>query len=469
MILGAAMAAPYAVPRRYCLRQYAPLFYQSFFLLHVFYRRVRHTSLMKIAYHFLGCRLNEAENEQIAREMAAHGHEMVALEDAPDVIILNTCGVTCDAMRKSRNLARRMAALHPKLLVLMGCAIDLMASGEHPVEDDELIEDCEKDITIVRILRDDRKNASSIVLKNIEKIEAQQPNEKAAYQLRMRSFIKIQDGCNNQCSYCAVRLARGRERSENANDIIDEIQKCLDLGEKEIVLTGVQLGAWHEADHRLSWLIEQILERTSVQRLRLSSIEPWHVRPELWELWKDKRLCPHFHIPVQSGSNDVLAAMRRRTPIEGYLEKLAAIRECIPGVRISTDLIVGFPGETDEMWHETLEFIERAQFDDAHLFRFSPRPNTIAASLPHPVPADIKRQRWNEAQERIQTIQRRRLENAVGTLCHVLWETPVKTLGNQVCWQGYSEHYLKLMRWFDKPMRGVITEEVFGQGDDTAL
>ena len=422
---------------------------------------------MKIAYHFLGCRLNEAENEQIARAMTAKGHEMVTLDDGPDVIVLNTCGVTGDAMRKSRNLARRMAAMEPQILVLMGCAVDLMASGENPLTDGELCRDCNAPIRVIRILREDRKIASEIILDAIASLDAQTSDNPipTPYHLRMRSFIKIQDGCNNQCSYCAVRLARGRERSENAAEIIAEIQKCLDLGEREIVLTGVQLGAWHDETHKLPWLIRQILDNTSVQRLRLSSIEPWHVRQELWELWQDCRLCPHFHIPVQSGCDEVLAAMRRRTPIGGYLEKIAAIRASIPNVRISTDLIVGFPGETEEMWQKTMEFIRNAQFDDVHLFRFSPRPNTAAASLPDPVPPDVKRARWNEAETLIRSIQIERLKNTIGYLGHVLWETPIKTLGNAACWQGYSENYLKFLRWFDKPMRGEITQEQFNDGD----
>lgn len=422
---------------------------------------------MKIAYHYLGCRLNEAENEQIARVMTANGHDMVDPEDAPDVIVLNTCGVTCDAMRKSRNLARRMAALKPRVLVLMGCAIDLMASGETPLNDDELIQTAGTNLQIIRILKPDRPNAASMILKAIESARTSDASDhpQAPYHLRMRSFIKIQDGCNNQCSYCAVRLARGKERSENADDIIAEIQKCLDLGEKEIVLTGVQLGAWHEDSHKLDWLIREILNRTQVQRLRLSSIEPWHVRPELWQLWSDHRLCPHFHIPVQSGCDEVLAAMRRRTPIEGYLEKLHAIRSDVPNARISTDLIVGFPGETHEMWQQTIEFIKNAQFDDVHLFRFSPRPNTVAATLPNPVSPEDKRARWNEADALIRSIQKERLAHFCNTPCRVLWETQVKTIGSSACWQGYSQNYLKFHRWFDQPMRGQITDETFTDSD----
>lgn len=430
--------------------------------------------MLKIAFHYLGCRLNEAENEQIARALVASGHEMCALEDSPDVILLNTCGVTADAMRKSRNLARRMAALHPRLLILMGCAIDLMASGENPLTDDELQKVAENPLTIVRILRQDKPNAAQIVLQAVAECqkaaEAQDASEPPSYRLRMRSFIKIQDGCNNKCSYCAVRLARGPERSEPAQKVIDEINRCLALGEREIVLTGVQLGAYRQDTYVLKDLITDILAKTPVERLRLSSIEPWHIRPELWALWKDKRLCPHFHIPVQSGSDAVLTAMKRRTPIDGYLQKLDAIRADIPHVRISTDLIVGFPGETEDMWQETIAFIKRAEFDDVHLFRFSARPNTLAASLPNPVSPDIKRKRWNEAETLIEAIKTQRLAHTVGTTLRVLWEQALDTEGDLTRWQGYSENYLRIIRKFPKDinMRGVVTAELF-INDDIAL
>lgn len=431
-----------------------------------------------IAFQFLGCRLNEAENEQHARTLVHAGHRITTIDDNPDIIVLNTCGVTCDAMRKSRNYARRMAALAPKILILMGCAVDLMASGEAPITDNELLlaakenNSSNKTIKIIRILRDDRPKTAQIILNAIEENMADEIIDDAeklaaaqSYRLRMRSFIKIQDGCNNQCTYCAVRIARGRERSESTSKIISEINRCLNLGEREIVLTGVQLGAWRENDRRLHDLIKDILDLTPVQRLRIGSIEPWHVRPELWNLWLDKRLCPHFHIPVQSGSDGVLTAMKRRTPIEGYLEKLDAIRSVIPHVRISTDLIVGFPGETNEMWHETMQFIHRAQFDEAHLFRFSPRPNTIAASLPNPIPAEIKKQRWNEAETLIKNIQKIRLQNTIGSKHLVLWETQTTDPQNNVKWTGYSENYLKFERINPSLKRGDITEITFSDQD----
>ena len=427
--------------------------------------------MVRIAFHYLGCRLNEAENEAIARSMTDKGHEIVAIADNPDVIVLNTCGVTADAMRKSRNLMRRFAAAGARLLVLMGCAVDLMQAGENSVSDDDLRQGAKRDddLRIVRIYRDDRPKAADIIARAIDETwNASVAQAPTAYKPRIRCFIKIEDGCNNACTYCSVRLARGRERSVAGADIVEEIRRCLALGEREIVLTGVQLGAWKEGDRRLPDLIGDILSKTDVERLRLSSIEPWHLRPELYELWSDKRLCPHFHTPVQSGSDAVLSMMRRRTHLAEFESKINDLRRKIPNVRVSTDLIVGFPGETDAMWRETLDFIERIGFDDIHLFRFSARPGTIAATLPNPVAPEVKRERWNEAHDRMMQIKRDKMQASIGALCRVLWETR----GHEIVdgkrrWSGYAENYLRLYRYFDadRSMRGTMTWEIFGEND----
>ena len=427
--------------------------------------------MVRIAFHYLGCRLNEAENEAIARSMTDKGHEIVAIADNPDVIVLNTCGVTADAMRKSRNLMRRFAAAGARLLVLMGCAVDLMQAGENSVSDDDLRQGAKRDddLRIVRIYRDDRPKAADIIARAIDETwNASVAQAPTAYKPRIRCFIKIEDGCNNACTYCSVRLARGRERSVAGADIVEEIRRCLALGEREIVLTGVQWGAWKEGDRRLPDLIGDILSKTDVERLRLSSIEPWHLRPELYELWSDKRLCPHFHTPVQSGSDAVLSMMRRRTHLAEFESKINDLRRKIPNVRVSTDLIVGFPGETDAMWRETLDFIERIGFDDIHLFRFSARPGTIAATLPNPVAPEVKRERWNEAHDRMMQIKRDKMQASIGALCRVLWETR----GHEIVdgkrrWSGYAENYLRLYRYFDadRSMRGTVTCEIFGEND----
>lgn len=428
--------------------------------------------MVRIAFHYLGCRLNEAENEALARRMIDAGHEIADSDDNPDIIVLNTCGVTADAMRKSRNLMRRFAAQGVKVLALMGCAVDLMDAGENPVSDEELLaltaDVGAPPLKIVRIRRSDRPQAAAILLRAAASLGDASEASPASYKPRMRCFIKIEDGCNNRCAYCSVRLARGPERSVPSADIIAEIRRCLALGEREFVLTGVQLGAWKEGSRRLECLIADILSQTDARRLRLSSIEPWHLRPELYALWRDSRLCPHFHSPVQSGCDAVLAAMGRRTHLAAYEEKIADLRRLLPNARVSTDIIVGFPGETDAMFRETLAFIERVGFDDIHLFRFSPRPGTVAATLPDAVAPDVKRARRDEAHSLMMRVKRARMQRNVGALCRVLWEFCDDAPKNgKLRWCGYAENYLRLYREFDenKPMRGTITCELFGEND----
>lgn len=417
-----------------------------------------------IALHALGCRLNEAELEQTARVLEKKGHRIVRLEDQPEIILFNTCSVTTEAMRKSRQTARKLCANTPKCLVIMGCALDLMPPGENFFAQDASPEESPK---LLLIRGKDKPRAGELVAKFIEdNADLFEPTpSRPNYRSHTRAFIKIEDGCNNRCSYCSVRLARGLERSETTQSILSNIHAYSTRGIQEIILTGVQLGAWKENERRLPDLLRLILRETDIPRIRLSSIEPWHMRESLWSMWCDEpRLCPHFHIPVQSGSHDVLAAMRRRTPIPAYLNLLRDLRAHIPDVRISTDLIVGFPGETEAHWQETLQFLDDAQLDDAHLFRFSARPGTEAHDMPGQIPPEIKKQRWNEAEERIQKHAAERLKSFVGKTYPVLWESshaksqdPTQTIG------GYSPNYLRFERVFPNPaeMRGQITMETF--------
>lgn len=419
-----------------------------------------------IALHALGCRLNEAELEQTARVLEKSGHTIVRLEDHPEVILINTCSVTTEAMRKSRQIARKLCANAPKCLVVMGCALDLMPEGESFFELDSVNDDLTSpEVLLIRGY--DKPRAGEIIAKYIEDHKnafEPTPNIKE-YISHTRAFIKIEDGCNNRCSYCSVRLARGHERSESTASILQEIKAYSRRGVKEIILTGVQVGAWKEDERRLPDLIQTILKETEIPRIRLSSIEPWHIRESLWSLWcNEPRLCPHFHIPVQSGSDAVLTAMRRRTPIPAYLSLLRDLRTHIPDVRLSTDLIVGFPGETEEHWQETLQFIDEAQFDDAHLFRFSARPGTEAHDMPNQIPPEIKKQRWNEADERIQKHATERLNAFVGKTYPVLWESShTRNSDHPNTIGGYSPNYLRFERAFTDPaaMRGQITLETY--------
>ena len=423
-----------------------------------------------IALHALGCRLNEAELEQTARILEKNGHVIVRLEDHPELILLNTCSVTTEAMRKSRQIARKLCLHAPKCLVVMGCALDLMPEGENFFEFDPS-DPAFVPPKLLMIRGFDKPRAGEIIAQYIREHADlfSEAHNIRNYISHTRAFIKIEDGCNNRCSYCSVRLARGPERSESTKDILRDIHTYTSRGVLEIILTGVQLGAWKEDQRRLPDLLTDILHQTTVPRIRLSSIEPWHIRENLWSLWcNEPRLCPHFHIPVQSGSDAVLTAMRRRTPIPAYLDLIRNLRQHIADVRISTDLIVGFPGETEANWAETLAFIDEAKFDDVHLFRFSARPGTDAYNMPNQVPPDVKKMRWNEAEEHIKRHAAERLKSFVGKSYPVLWESNhAKSTDAQTTTGGYSPNYLRFERTFENPasMRGTLTMETFSMAD----
>lgn len=415
---------------------------------------------MNFALINLGCRLNEAELERLGRELQTRGHTIIATHSLAQALILNTCAVTHEAVRKTRNIARRLAAHKPVLLVLMGCAVNLGETFKDI--------DCEK----LCLRNEDKVNAAQIIDEAVQKY-AIPPHAERAYRSHTRSFIKIQDGCNNRCTYCAIWQARGREKSIALPDVIQEIQELCHNGAQEIILTGVQLGAWLDQNLTLPSLIDAILSQTPIKRLRLSSIEPWHISAELMELYKEPRLCPHLHIPVQSGSNTVLRAMARRGSAEQYLDSIHALRQSIPKLRLSSDLIVGFPNEDESAWQETLNFLQIARFDDCHLFRYSPRPNTLAAHLPQ-ISSETKKQRWHQANALQQTISKAQNTAFLGSEFSVLWESKEErkaTPGFQF-WSGYTENYIRTAKAFPEQnnMRNSISQVTLREyQDETAL
>ena len=409
---------------------------------------------MRITFYSLGCRLNEAELERIGQEFTRHGHTIVKNEkDGADILILNTCGVTTEAMRKSRNLARRLASHHPSLLVILGCAVNLDNNWEIP-----------NDIPLLTITNEQKADAYKLIEAKCRTLptmpERSAPaaaTEPAVHpeireQTHLRSFIKIQDGCNNACTYCAVHIARGREQSEPSDAILQDIRNCIDDGAREIILTGVQLGAWREDGNKLPYLLRRIEKETRIERIRLSSIEPWHIDENYWEIWQNPRFCPHFHIPLQSGCNDILKSMQRRTTVEKYSEIVHNLRTHIKIVRISTDLIVGFPGETEEMWQTTMQTLRHLQFEDLHLFRFSARPGTPAATMPNQINENVKRLRWAEAHACFHAMQAAQMKSYLGTEHSVLWETPDTDASTPEynAWNGYTENYIRVEGHFPK-------------------
>ncbi|MDD5038592.1 MAG: tRNA (N(6)-L-threonylcarbamoyladenosine(37)-C(2))-methylthiotransferase MtaB [Dehalococcoidales bacterium] len=387
----------------------------------------------RVALATLGCKLNQAETELLARQFVEAGYELVSEVDEADVYILNTCTVTNIADVKSRHLLRLAHRRNPKaLLVATGCYAQSSPQALAQIEGVSLVVGNDKKARLPWLLEE------SGYLGCLPSVEIGTDNHHPAF--RTRAFIKVQEGCNNFCSYCIVPLVRGREKSLPVARVMAEVKHRISNGYKEVVLTGSNIGSYDYEGINLAGLLERILTETDVIRLRLSSLQPRELSPELIGLWRDSRLCPHFHLSLQSGSNGVLARMRRRYDTKDYQKAVSLIRTLVPGAAITTDIIVGFPGETEEEFEESYSVCQQLQFSRIHVFTFSPRRGTPAARMLKQVGAKVKKQRSQKmlalAEESADNFRRRFLDK----IMTVLWES---RSGDRV-WSGLTGNYLKI-------------------------
>ncbi len=393
---------------------------------------------MQIYLDSLGCRLNRGEIEQLASELQAAGHRIVGQASEADLAILNTCAVTQAAVSDSRQRSRNLAAQGVSKIVLTGCwaSLEPEAVGTLPGHP-EVVPNSAKDGLLARLKLD----------QEILPIKASPGQEQQRHPRKTRAFIKVQDGCDLHCTFCVTTLARGASQSRPLLEILDAARKAELAGHKEIVLCGVQLGSWGaELQPRMALadLLRAMLMGTSIPRIRLSSLEPWSVTPELLELWVDERLCRHLHLPLQSGSSRILRRMKRRTGLEAFERIMQQVRASIPLVAVTTDIIVGFPGEGEREFEESVQFIDRMNFSGGHVFTYDERPGTEAATYTDQVPNPIRRDRNREVRARLRAASQRFRAARLGMQTSVLWE------GNAVeqedGWQleGWSEEYLRV-------------------------
>jgi threonylcarbamoyladenosine tRNA methylthiotransferase MtaB len=339
----------------------------------------------------LGCRLNEAELEGWARDFRRRGCRIAAGDEPADLLVVNTCAVTAEAVRKSRKLLRRLKRAHPGArLVVSGCAASLTDTDLGEARIDLVVDNADKD-RLVDIAAD------ALALP-----PPTGPDPDAADALfargRQRAFVKVQDGCRYQCTFCITTVARGAERSRAPAEILDEINAVAAAGVQEIVLTGVQLGGYGRDEATtgapdLAGLIAAVLRETDIPRIRLGSVEPWDLPEDFWQLFSDPRVMPHVHLPLQSGADTVLQRMARRCRTEAFARLVADARHAIPDFQVSTDVIVGFPGETQAEWRQTMDFVAAIGFSHLHIFPYSPRAGTRAAAMAEQVPEPVKRER----------------------------------------------------------------------------
>ncbi len=391
-----------------------------------------------IALETLGCKLNQAETELMARELIDAGYQLVPPEEGADIFILNTCTVTHIADRKSRHLLRLAHRRnHQALLIATGCYAEQAPQELAGIPGVGLVVGNKEKSRLPELLRAAERARGA---------RAEPPAEQP--RLRTRSLIKVQDGCRGPCSYCIVPQTRGREHSLPADRIIDEVRSRLAAGYREVVLTGTKIGAYRQDGGGLRHLLERILAETGVKRLRLSSLQPQELLPDLVRLWEDPQLCRHFHLPLQSGCDPVLRRMRRRYSLAEYWEAVNHIRAIVPEAAITTDIIVGFPGETEEEFEEGYRFCRESGFARLHVFPYSPRSGTAAACMPGRVEPGVVKARVKKmldlAKESAYLFQQRFL----GLIVEVLWERGV----GAETWSGITDNYLRV---FTKSRRSL--------------
>jgi len=385
----------------------------------------------------LGCRLNEAELATWTRHLHQRGHAVTRVLEDADVAVVNSCAVTMDAARSSRRIVRRLHRDNPRLrIVVTGCLATLEPETVSPLPGvDLVVPNADKHVLVDQMLQ-------ALLPGTMPVAAMDAPPVPLAHDRRRRAFVKVQDGCRNRCSFCVVTVARGEERSRPIAEVVDEVGALVDAGRREVVLTGVHLGGYgSDLDTDLRQLVRALLQDTDVQRLRLGSLEPWDIPAGFFGLWDDPRLLPHLHLPAQSGSASVLRRMRRRCTPDAYARLVQAARTHIPGLNLTTDLIVGFPGETPEEHDETLAFVDRMGFGDAHLFVWSPRPGTRAATLPDRVPRPIGKARSAALNARIHALKQRTLSAAMGLHDAVLIES-LRTVDGTLVGRGHTRNYL---------------------------
>lgn len=409
---------------------------------------------MKIYLETLGCRLNYSEMESLGRQLTQAGHRVVGAPEQADVCVLNTCAVTGEAARKSRQLARRLARSNPSArLAVTGCYATLAPEAVAGLPN------------VALVVENRRKELLSELLQPWStELDGEQwrrlaPDAPLHIPGRTRAFVKVQDGCNNRCTFCIVTVARGAERSRPLDEIVAEVQRLTAQGFQEAVLTGVHLGGYGSelelptfgkvgnSPSALHALVAAILDRTDLPRLRLSSLEPWDIEPGFFDLWRQSggRLCPHLHLPLQAGCDRTLKHMARRTRTDGFRSLVEEARARIPGLTLSTDIIAGFPGETAADFDASLRFVEEMAFAHVHVFPYSAREGTAAASFGGQIPMEERRRRVDA----LESVTRRSGEavrrSFLDSVRPVLWETLERPAnGADTLWSGLTDNYLRV-------------------------
>ena len=389
-----------------------------------------------------GCKLNQADTQVLAREFVEAGYALASQEEPADVYVLNTCTVTHVADRKARQAVRAAKRRNPNVTVVAtGCYAERAPGDLRTMpEVDFVVGNADKE-TLVAMLEDVSQGPNTACAIGDDRVL--QP----LLRMRSRAMIKIQEGCDQVCAYCIVPKVRGRERSVPLHQIVDAASSYGEAGCQEIVLTGTQLGSYgfDLPGVDITSLVQSLLAETDVSRIRISSLQPQDISDELLDLWSDSRLCPHFHVPLQSGSDAVLKRMRRRYLASEFLETVGRIRDAVPDVAITADVIAGFPGESDADFQRTVETCRASELASMHFFPYSIRPGTSAAFFDGQIDPKVKAERISQLSTVADDLSHEFKSGFLGHSRAVLWERPVHRdgQGNRV-WSGLTDNYIRV-------------------------
>ncbi len=398
----------------------------------------------KVAFYTLGCKLNFSETSTISRLFEDAGYAKVEFEETPDIFVINTCSVTDNADKKCKQLVKKAKKINPSsFVVIIGCYAQLKPEEIALMEGVDMVLGANEKFDLIQHIEkiEDKPEETIVSFDNIKKANEFVPS--FSYGDRTRSFLKVQDGCDYFCTFCTIPLARGKSRNASIKETVEQAEKIAQTEIKEVVLTGVNIGDFGQGnEENFLQLIKSLDTVNGIDRYRISSIEPNLLSNEIIHfcLEESKRFVPHFHIPLQSGSNRLLKAMRRKYLRELYADRVNYIKQLRPDACIGVDVIVGFPGETNEEFMETMDFLKDLNISYLHVFTYSERANTTAIKLGDPVPMNIRKERSRMLHILSDKKKRAFYEQNVGSLRTVLFESEED---NGVMY-GFTENYVKV-------------------------
>lgn len=400
----------------------------------------------KVAFYTLGCKVNQYESESIKNQLIKIGYEEENFENKSDIYIVNSCTVTSIADKKTRNVLRRAKKMNPESIVIVtGCYAQTNSKELLEIEEIDFVVGNSNKSGLVDFIQDIENKKSKVLTENIFEERTYEEYEFATLREMSRAYIKIQDGCNNFCSYCKIPFGRGKSRSRSLESICKEIEVLTKEGFKEFIIIGINLGAYGEdldSDINLETLLETVVKLEGVERVRIGSMYPDKISDRFIEIMRENsnKLMPHLHISLQSCDNTVLERMRRNYGAELIQERLLKLRENVENMEYTADVIVGFPGETDEMFNNTYEVIKSIGFSDLHVFQYSDREKTLANTFTDKIDGNVKKKRAEVLETLRKEMGKERREKYIGKELEVL----VEEIKEDGCSYGYSQNYLRV-------------------------